>query len=304
MHLGQTYLGKVHKLESLLHSCTPVPVYSAQSTTPHASSTTSKPANQQGHDYHYFSGNSSLTLGAFSARNLLCNLANRISSSSSHSLSSFSSLSLALPSANGIPVPFSFPYVLSLPPAFSTTEMWESGCCVWYGPSARTGSSQVTRFSIAPTPSLLKTGQKVPDHTTCPASQRSYLHWGHPASYFFMGDPLAFPGPFSFLVGGTSVLTRFISSLQSPSAIHQMPELATSRAVWLQRPWVASIDCQTVAGPIHTILASPAHQPISARCPVSGSAPGLSFSSLPCQPPPPGFIPTPPLILSQSRSLV
>ncbi|CAE1168527.1 unnamed protein product [Acanthosepion pharaonis] len=40
-----------------------------------------------------FSGNSSLTLGAFSARNLLCNCANGISSSS-HSLSSSSSLSL------------------------------------------------------------------------------------------------------------------------------------------------------------------------------------------------------------------
>ncbi|CAE1230763.1 unnamed protein product [Acanthosepion pharaonis] len=36
---------------------------------------------------------------------------------------------------------------------------------------ARIGSSRVTRSSTAPTPSLLTTGRKVPDHTTCPTSQ-------------------------------------------------------------------------------------------------------------------------------------
>ncbi|CAE1251460.1 unnamed protein product [Acanthosepion pharaonis] len=87
---------------------------------------------------------------------------------------------------------------------------------------ARTGSS------TASTHSLLTTCRKVLDHTTCPASQRSYLHWGHSASYFFTGDPSAFPGPFSFSVGGTSVLTRFIPSLRSPPSL--VPELATSRA--------------------------------------------------------------------------
>ncbi|CAE1309768.1 unnamed protein product [Acanthosepion pharaonis] len=40
---------------------------------------------------------------------------------------------------------------------------------------ARTGSSQVTRSSTPPTNSLLITCRKVPDHTTCPASQSFML---------------------------------------------------------------------------------------------------------------------------------
>ncbi|CAE1270257.1 unnamed protein product [Acanthosepion pharaonis] len=208
------------------------------------------------------------------------------------------SLSVSNPSANGIPVPFSFPYVLSLPPAFSTNETWESvtGVHLFLGaPSSdgplfsdwqpsirvrvvpfgvvnlspvRTGLSQVTRSSTAPTPSLFTTGRKVPDHTTCPASQKSYLHWATLPLTFSRVTQRRFPDPFPSRYGHQRIISlypQFTVSLcrTSPSLV---PKLATSRAVWPQRPWVASIVCRIVAGPMPTILASPTHQPISARC--------------------------------------
>ncbi|CAE1171177.1 unnamed protein product [Acanthosepion pharaonis] len=59
---------------------------------------------------------------------------------------------------------------------------------------------------------------------------------GHPASYFFTGDPSAFPGPFSFSVGGhqriNSLYSQFTVSLcHTPASL--VPELATSRAAFL-----------------------------------------------------------------------
>ncbi|CAE1332292.1 unnamed protein product [Acanthosepion pharaonis] len=198
-------------------------------------------------DYRKADGES--IMRASPARNSLFNCANGISSSSSHSLSSSSSLRLGSITAssegpagvrftslslrrgviisssfisslsifspglflfhtltcstsltgnpsNGIPVPFSFPYVLHFSLVFSSTETWESQSIppvysrvVLFGvvhlSPARAGSSQVTRSSTAPKPSLITTCRKVSDHATRPASQRSYSHWGHPASYFF-----------------------------------------------------------------------------------------------------------------------
>ncbi|CAE1321715.1 unnamed protein product [Acanthosepion pharaonis] len=98
-------------------------------------------------------------------------------------------------------------------------------------------------------------------HTSCPASQRSYLHWGHPA----IGV-----SQILFLLGRGHQPVNFLYPQFTVSLCHTplslMPELATSHAVWPQRPWVASIVCRTVTGPMPTILASAAHHLISARC--------------------------------------
>ncbi|CAE1275180.1 unnamed protein product [Acanthosepion pharaonis] len=173
---------------------------------------------------------------------------------------------------------------------------------------ARTGSSQVTRSSTAP---------KVPDYTTCPASQRSYLHWSHPASYFFTGDPSVFPGPFSFSVRGTSVLTRFIPSLRSPSAVYhrtlclnspQVVHLSESRGPDVHHTCKSNTPAgRGIVKPIMQIPGSPIGNCLSFpvlfhffRVPYLDLLPVLPFHTLP---PPRRFLPTPPLILSQSRSV-
>ncbi|CAE1267827.1 unnamed protein product [Acanthosepion pharaonis] len=114
------------------------------------------------------------------------------------------------------------------------------------------------------------TCRKVPDHPTCLASQRSYLHWGHPASYFFTGDPTAFPGPFSFSVGGTSILTRFIPSLMSPSAVHH-------RALCPNSPQVMQFDPKDLPGVYPASLSSVS---TLARPPACSLARANSLSSL------------------------
>ncbi|CAE1319076.1 unnamed protein product [Acanthosepion pharaonis] len=175
-----------------------------------------------------FSGNLSLTPGASSARNLLCNCANGISSSSSHSLNSSSSVSKRYTCAFLLPA-CSLPFFRLL----DSRDM-EGGNRS--SPFSRGSNfyleaflSWVNRSSTLPTLPLLTTGRKVPDHTTCPASQRSYLHWGHPASYFFTGTHWRFPDPFSFSLGGriNSLYSQFTVPLRrTPSSL--VSELATS----------------------------------------------------------------------------
>ncbi|CAE1295547.1 FERM domain-containing protein 4A,FERM domain-containing protein 4B [Acanthosepion pharaonis] len=119
-------------------------------------------------------------------------------------------------------------------------------------------------LSTSPTPLLLITGRKVPDHTMSSISKVLFA-LGPPLHLtFFTGDQSTFPRPFSFSWGDESINSlypQFTSSLccTPPSLV---PELATSRAVWPQRPWVASIVCQTVmrADAHHTCKSStPAH---------------------------------------------
>ncbi|CAE1302098.1 unnamed protein product [Acanthosepion pharaonis] len=106
---------------------------------------------------------------------------------------------------------------------------------------ARTGSSQVTRS--------LQLAEKCP---TTPHVHHLRSLTCHPASYFFTGDPSAFPGPFSLSVGGTSVLTRFIPSLRSPSTVHH-------RALCLNSPQVVQLGPKDLGlvKPITQIPGSP-----------------------------------------------
>ncbi|CAE1309812.1 unnamed protein product [Acanthosepion pharaonis] len=111
---------------------------------------------------------------------------------------------------------------------------------------ARTGSSQVTRSSTAPTPSLLTTGQKVPDHTTCPASQRSKCNErkkrNQKVTYLSFAAPcfVSFSSFFCFLLFSSLCLlqTNIVQRLESflvlfgPDWIKQMqPSLLFQTAV-------------------------------------------------------------------------
>ncbi|CAE1285695.1 unnamed protein product [Acanthosepion pharaonis] len=186
--------------------------------------------------------------GIFSSPTLIC----------STSLTGYPSIhyrsSLVLPSANGIPVPFSFPYVLSLPLAFSTTETWESVTGVQLFQSLPSIRVSVVSFGVV------------------------YL------SHARTGDSSAFPGPFSFSVGDTSVLTRLSLVYGLPLLYTTEPCARTHHKSCSSAPKTlfASIVCRTVAGPMPTILASPAHQPISAH----NADPRLSYWEL-SQPPSP-----------------
>ena len=84
----------------------------------------------------------------------------------------------------------------------------------------RAGSSYVACAPTMPASSLLTVGRKITNHPTSPTLQRSCSNWGHPASYFFTGDPAAFRGFFAFLVGGNSTWIRSIPNLRSPAAVH------------------------------------------------------------------------------------
>ncbi|CAE1282865.1 unnamed protein product [Acanthosepion pharaonis] len=131
---------------------------------------------------------------AYSHSILSPSLTGHICASSSHCFILIVLLAV-LVNTNGIPVPFSFPCVLSLSrmtlfsrtsnPSLLSVQVRVVSFGVVHLSSARTGLSQVTCSSTAPTPLLLTTCRKVPKHTTCPASQRSYLHCGHTASYLF-----------------------------------------------------------------------------------------------------------------------
>ena len=81
------------------------------------------------------------------------------------------------------------------------------------------GSSYVACSATMLASSPPTVGRKITNHPTCPTLQRSCSNWGHPASYFFTGDPAAFPESFAFLVGGSSVLTRLIPNLRSPATV-------------------------------------------------------------------------------------
>ena len=81
------------------------------------------------------------------------------------------------------------------------------------------GSSYVACATTMPASSPSTVGRKMTNHPTCPTLQMSCSNWGHPASYLFTGDPVAFPGLFAFLVGGSSVLTRLIPILRFPTTV-------------------------------------------------------------------------------------
>lgn len=84
----------------------------------------------------------------------------------------------------------------------------------------RAGSPHVACAPTIPASSPLTIGQKMTNHSTHPTSQRSCSDWGHPASYSFTGDPVAFPGLFAFLVGGNRALVCLLPNLRSPAAVH------------------------------------------------------------------------------------
>ena len=90
----------------------------------------------------------------------------------------------------------------------------------WGAPSpVGEGSSYVACGPKMPTSSPPTVGRKMTNHPTRPTLQRSCSNWGHPASYFFVGDPAAFPGLFVFLVGGNGASICSIPILRSPATV-------------------------------------------------------------------------------------
>ncbi|CAE1266967.1 unnamed protein product [Acanthosepion pharaonis] len=133
-----------------------------------------------------------------------------------------------------------------------------------------------------------------------------------------MGDPTAFPGPFSFSVGGTSVLTCFILSLRSPSAVYH-------RGLCPNSPQVVHLSDSSGPDAHHTCKSNtPAHIGPVWACETHNADPRLSYRELlqPSSPLPPllsgpvsGSTPSPsfssflpnaasPAILSPNFSLV
>ncbi|CAE1258606.1 unnamed protein product [Acanthosepion pharaonis] len=174
----------------------------------------------------------------------------------------------------------------------------------------RTGSSQVTRSSTAPTALLLTTGRKVPDHTTSPASQSfSRANIGVSRTLFLLVYSLPLP-----YTTEPCARTRHKSCSSVPKTLGCLHSLSDS------------------CGPDdhHTCNSNtPAHIALVWACEIDNADPRLSYWELPqpsspippfgsriwirsrssffityLAPTPGGFLPTPPLILSQSCSLV
>ncbi|CAE1307816.1 unnamed protein product [Acanthosepion pharaonis] len=191
-----------------------------------------------------FSGNSSLTPGASSSRNLLCNCAYGISSSSSHSLSSSSSLSKRYTCAFLLPAcSLHFFRLLDNRDTVAgnrSSPLSSRGCSVLRGLTFSCEDRFVLGdpiLHIANTFTLYNWPKDARPHDMSSISEVLLALWPL-CLLLFPGGPIGVSRTL-FLLRGVGYPQFTVPLRRTPSSL--MPELATNCTVRLPRSWIASI---------------------------------------------------------------